>query len=82
MSGDFRIIKQLDSGASSVKKSLVDYKGHTCLLREYDKRFMADRIESFDNATRLYENGVNVPKIYEVGDGYSVVEWINGKPLN
>ena len=82
MTGDFRVIKELDNGASSVKKTLIDYMRQTCLLREYDKRFMDDRRESFDNATRLYNNGVNVPKIYKVGDGYSIVEWIEGIPLD
>lgn len=78
----FRVIEKLDDGSSSVRKTLIEYNNKKCLLREYDKRFMTDRYKSFENAVYIHENGINVPKIYEYGNGYSIIEWIDGVSLD
>ncbi len=82
MSGDFKVIREFNKGDSSVKKSLIEFNGKTCLLREYDRRFMIDRYRSFDNMIRLHNAGINVPELYKFGEGYSIVEWIEGYPLD
>lgn len=81
-----KVIEKFESGASSIDKYIVEKENKKCLLRFYDIRFFNDRCEAFKNMEFLYNNGVFVPKVYEYGEfnnkGYSVIEWIDGKPLN
>ena len=84
----YKIIKEFALGDSMVQKYIVEKDGQKCLLRIYDGRFMKGRYDSFENVSKLSQNGILVPEIYDIGTfdqgkkGYQLVQWIEGDSLD
>ncbi len=84
----YKIIEKFLLGGSSVQKYIVEKNNKIFLLRLYDIRFMNSRYRAFDNIRILYDNGINVPEIYDFGElsdnkhGYVVMDWVDGVSLD
>ena len=84
---NYELINKIKSGESSVEKYKIYKDKKYYLLRVFDARFMNSRYTALHNIETLYANGINVPRVYDKGilnngNGFALLDWIEGIPLD